>query len=197
MVKEQKSWSCGIWFVYFAGSLDYSHSRYFSLTLSGLSAYRPSWFQMYRGGRWRAGTYETKMAARNVRCSIPWILRKNRGLWTVYRFVYLNIRTMRIFLLVLLNWRHFSLETLQVSRPGAPFKTKKRAPKIIYLKSLRGFYALYLKHQAKCKLLIVCISPVYHTSLLTMYYLKNTVLKTARHVFLCEFSRNQLSPDER
>ena len=70
------------------------------------------------------------------------------------------------------------------------FQDQERTLKIIHLKSLRGFYALCLKHQAKCKLLIVCISSMYHTSLLTMYYLKNTVLKTARYVFVCEFSRN-------
>ena len=77
------------------------------------------------------------------------------------------------------------------------FQDQKRALKIIHLKSLRGFYALCLKPRAKCKLLIVFISPMYHTSLLTMYCLKNTVLKTARNALVCEFTGNQLSPKVR
>ena len=128
---------------------------------------------MYREGRRRAGTYETKMAALNVRCSIPRILRKNRGLWTVYRFVYLNISAMRIFLLVLLNW--WLLPSKLYNSQGQELLSRpKRALKIIHLKSLCRFYALCHKHQGSCKLLIVCISPMYHTSLLTMYYWRKT-----------------------
>ena len=52
-----------------------------SSRLSGHRRARPSWFQMHRGGGQRAtlGTFETKMAARNGRCSIPSILRQKYG----------------------------------------------------------------------------------------------------------------------
>ena len=55
-----------------------------SSRLSGHRRARPSWFQMHRGGGPRAtlGTFETKMAARNGRCSIPTILPPTK-IWTV------------------------------------------------------------------------------------------------------------------